>query len=108
MARLLIVLCLMAMAACSKPFDAVTPAALPRTTYAAMDCGALNRELRLLQLSLRREALHQRQAQTLDAVGVIAIQAPVGRLLDMDREAEIAALKGRRQIAQLTHMEKHC
>lgn len=101
-------LAFMAAAGCAKDPSRIEPVAMPAGAYAPMSCSSLAAEHAANKQELDALSKAQKNAATGDAVGVLLIGVPLSSLGGGDKEAEIAAAKGRQYAIEAEMVRKGC
>jgi len=87
---------------------AIAPANIPVSAYANESCEALAQELIQEQKTLAALSKAQHSAATGDTVGVFLVALPIGSLVGVDKEGDIAVSKGKVNAMELAIKQKGC
>lgn len=104
----LMLLPLLALAACAKPPEAIGPSYISEIGYQSWTCEQLGGETRRLSEALATASTQQTRARSNDVVGVILIGLPVSSLSGDNIAPEIARLKGEQEAVRRASISKNC
>ena len=85
-----------ALTACAPSPDAIAPAVVPFGIYDSISCTAARQALAGVASELAALEVQQRQASTMDAIGVVLIAVPVSSLTGGDKAGLVADAKARK------------
>ena len=80
--------------ACAKRASAIAPAVVPTANYEGYDCDELKTMLAQKTASKNALVRTQNNAATMDSVAIWFTLLPLGTVFGMDREGEVAQVKG--------------
>ncbi|MCW2307404.1 hypothetical protein [Rhodobium gokarnense] len=106
--RFILFFATLAVAACAKSPESISPAYVSDLKYRDYTCEQLNEEDIRLTDAYTVAAKQQEKARSNDTVGVILIGLPVSSLSGDNIAPEIARLKGERQAVQQAIIAKNC
>lgn len=89
-----VALAAVALQACAKRASAIAPAVVPTANYEGYDCDELKTMLAQKTASKNALVRTQNNAATTDSVAIWFTLLPLGTVFGMDREGEVAQVKG--------------
>lgn len=108
MKRLFMLVAVLALAACAKNPESISPAYVSELTYQPLTCEQLAGEQARLTAAYAVAAKQQNNARTNDVVGVILIGLPVSSMSGDNIAPEIARLKGEQEAVRKSMIAKGC